>query len=257
VAMIRRADQSTVAREAVALNLGDLFRQGEAIKQAARDQAEAMLAAARAERDRISASASAEAGAQGLARGLEEGRAKGLEEGLARATAEHRAALESLEKAWSQCLESFESHRDRLLIEARQDVLRLALLIAGRVTHRVVRAEEGVVADQMAAVLAQVLRPTRLVVSVHPDDLPSAETALPLLLKRFRNASSAELTTDPVLAPGSCVARAEGGASIDASIETQLERIAEALIPSGAVGPQSESEAPDVQTAPPEIGSGL
>lgn len=234
MAMIRRADQNTAARDAIALDLGDLFQQGEAIKRAARDQAEAMLAAARAERDRLIASATVEGRAQGLARGLEEGRAKGAAEGKNLAHAEHRAALDAIEKAWSESLASFESQRDRLLTEARHDVLRLALLIAARITHRVVRAEDGVVADQLAAVLSVISRPTKLVIAIHPDDLARADEALPSLLQRFRNASSAELVTDPTLAPGSCIARAEGGASIDASIDTQLDRIAEALAPGGA-----------------------
>lgn len=232
--MIRRADQNTAARAALALDLGDLFRQGEAIKQAARDQAEAILASARVERDRLLAGGASEGKAQGLAKGLEEGRAKGLAEGKAAALAEHRAALEALQKSWTESLASFESLRDRLLIEARQDVLRLALLIAERVTHRAIRAEDGVVADQMAAVLALVSRPTRLVIAVHPDDLARAEEALPGLIQRFRNAGSAELVPDPALMRGSCIARAEGGASIDASIETQLDRIASTLMPDRA-----------------------
>jgi flagellar biosynthesis/type III secretory pathway protein FliH len=229
--MIRRADQNTAAREAIPLDLGDLLRQGESIKRAASEQAEKMLAAARAERDRLIAGAAAEGRARGVAKGLEEGRAKGVAEGQAQAAAEHRGALEALEKSWSEALAAFEAQRDHLLTEAREDVLKLALRIAHRVTHRLVQAEEGIAADQLEAVLALIARPTRLVITVHPDDLARTADALPALLQRFSGTPHAQIAPDPGLTRGSCVARAEGGGCIDASIETQLDRIAAALVP--------------------------
>jgi flagellar biosynthesis/type III secretory pathway protein FliH len=231
VAMIRRADQNEAARDAMVLDLGDLFRQGEAIKAAAKDQAAAILAAAKAERARLIAGAVAEGRAQGLAKGLEEGRAKGQADGVAQAVAAQREALEAVEKAWLAALESFSAARDQMLMEARKDVLQLALLIARRVTHRAIEVDESVVEDQLAATLALVSRPTRLVITVSPDDLERARGALPVLLERFGNAAHATVTGDASLARGSCVARAEAGGEIDASIGTQLDRIAAALVP--------------------------
>lgn len=250
MAMIRRADFREVARDAVVLNLGDLLAQGEAIKRAARDQAEAMLASARAERDRLVSGGAADGRAQGLARGLEEGRAQGLAEGRAQAAGEHRVALEAIEKAWTEGLAAFEGQRERLLTEAKQDVVRLALAIAGRVTHRLVEAEPGIVADQLGAVLSLVSRPTRLRIFVHPDDRAVAEEALPGLLARLGESAHASLEADATLPRGSCIARGEGGAGIDASISTQLDRIAEALAPGSA------RAAPDAGPAPVDSAEG-
>lgn len=231
VAMIRRADQNQAAREAMVLDLGDLFRQGEAIKSAARDQAKAMLDAARAEREGLIAGAAAEGRARALAQGLKEGREQGRAEGMAEAAASHREALEALEKAWLAALDSFSAARDRMLSEARRDVLRLALLVAERITHRVIAVDEGVVEDQLASVLTLITRPTRLEVSVHPEDLERARAALPALISRLGEGAHATIVADGSLDRGSCVARGEGGCEFDASISTQLDRIAAALAP--------------------------
>ena len=64
---------------------------------------------------------------EGLARGLEEGLKQGREEGLKAAHAERKQQLATLEQNWSKALEEFNGVRDQMVIEAREDVLKLAV----------------------------------------------------------------------------------------------------------------------------------
>lgn len=236
MAMIRSANMDAIARDAVVLDLGDLHRQGEALQAQARAKADAIVAQAEAERKRLISSAAEAGKAEGLARGLEEGRAKGAAEGKGAALAEHAKRLGELEAGWARALEQFELEREGMLLGARQDVLRLGVLIAEKVTKRVIEIDASVVASQIEAVLAMLAGPTRLSIAIHPADEAQARESLPRLLARLAPAAHAEVMTDASLAPGSCVARTAGGGSIDASIRTQLDRIIQALLPDGGHG---------------------
>lgn len=261
MALIKHANAAQIAREAIVLDLGDLTRQGQALVESARARADQILAEARAERDRLIAGAAEKGRAEGLAKGLEEGRAKGREEGRAAATAEHRAELDRLHAAWSAALDEFAAQRQMLLNHAQADVLKLAALIAGRVVKRTIELDGRVIEDQLRAVLAAVTRPTELLLRVHPADLEVARKALPALVAAFETVRGAELVADPALSRGSCIALSRaaagdhagagsgGGGEIDASIETQLSRIIEAILPGGAgdaaqAGPAADATGP-------------
>lgn len=240
--LIRNAAASTLARDAIVLDLGDLQRQGEALKRRAQEEANRILTEARLERERLMQGAAEEARAQGLAEGRAQGLEEGRTEGQAAAIEERRAELDALIAAWTAALNDFNGRRERLFSDARTDVLRLALRIAEKVTRRVVECDPRVVADQMNAVLAAVARPTRLMVHIHPEDAAVAREILPGVTAAM--GQHAELVEDDSLTRGSCIARTEEGASVDAGIETQLRRIAEALLPGHALdGPCTPDEA--------------
>jgi flagellar assembly protein FliH len=231
VAVIRQGDAGRVASRATALDLGDLAAQAERVRALAREQAEATLRAAHVERERLLSSAREEGRrsghAEGLAKGLEEGRAQGRKE----AQQAHAAVLGSLQQAWAEALEGFALERDAILAEARQDVLRLAVLLAEKVTKRAIEIDHEVAAAQLESVLALVARPTRLIVRVHAMDEPIVREALPGLMAKFPAAQHVELRSDDQIERGSCVARTEGGGWLDASVKTQLDRLAVALLP--------------------------
>lgn len=228
---VLRASRDPSLATAVVLDLGDLRRQADAIRESAVAEAARILEAARAERERLVATARAE----GFAAGQAEGRAAGLEqgraEGRAEALAAHRAALDALAAKWEGVLAQFLADREHLMTQARSDLVRLAVALGRRVTRRTIAHDPGVVAAQVETVLAAAAKPTRLTVRVHPEDEALAREALPTLLARFTGVEGADLVTDASLERGSCVANTRGGGEIDASIPTQLDRIAAALLP--------------------------
>jgi flagellar biosynthesis/type III secretory pathway protein FliH len=243
MALIRHAQAERIARDAIVLDLGDVQRQAAQLMEQARRRAEEIVAEARAEREKILAGAGEKGRAEGLAKGTEEGRKAGAEQGRAAALAEWKGKLEQVEKRWVEALGSFERERDRMLTEARVDVLRLALLLSEKIVKRVVEVDPGIVGEQLQAVLALVARPTELLITINPGDRGAAEAALPGLMARFQSVRHVELVGDAKVSRGSCVARtrgrageggAAGGGEIDAGIEGQLQRIAELLLPGTA-----------------------
>jgi len=242
MALIKHAQSDALVRDAIVLDLAQLGRQAEELIAHAEARAARVIADAQRERDRLLSDARetgrAQGHAEGHAKGLDEGRAQGLEE----ARASHNQALTELANNWAAALARFERDRDDLLLHARTDALALALEMGRRITGRIVETDPGVVAAQLERVLALVANPTRLVLRVHPDDLARAESELPALKARFDAATHAELVADPAVTRGSCVARSARG-EIDASIETQLDRIAEALLPVAGVEPSAAASA--------------
>ncbi|MDX2018351.1 MAG: FliH/SctL family protein [Planctomycetota bacterium] len=252
MALIRQAEFARIAPDAITLDLGDLARQGEKLRQRARDEAERLVADGQSERAKLIAGARE----QGFAQGLNEGRAQGLTqgraEGKAQALAELKPRLDALATSFAEALTRFEGARETMLLEARREVLDLALLIAEKVVKRAIEARPELVADQLAAALAQVTSASALIVFVNPEDESLVRDALPALASRFPAAQHAELRTDAALARGSCVLRTRGqgegahaaSGTIDASIATQLSRIVESLVGTPASQAQPREGAP-------------
>lgn len=251
MALIRQAQAQHALREALVLDLGDLHRQGEAIIAQAKERAGKIVAEAQAERLRLVADAAETGRARGTAEGLSQGRAEGERQGREAALRARAAELASLEAAWGEMLVALEAARERLLEDARRDLLRLAAMIAQRVIKRAVELDPSAVTAQLESVLQMVIRPSRLTVRVHPQDRALVEAALPGLLPRFQCVTHLELADDAGLARGSVAARlgrAGGGSGgsgggggfddgpalggeIDATVDAQLARLIDVLLP--------------------------
>lgn len=268
MALIKHAQAQTIAREAVVLDLGDLARQGREFMAQARAQADRMLADARAERERIVAGAAEKGHAQGYAEGLAKGHKEGVEKGRASAIAETKKRLDDMATQWSVAAAQFNQAREDLLALAEREVLDLALVIAAKVTKRQVQTDPTVAVAQTRAVLELITRPSALALTIHPDDRALVEQALPELMKSLPMVRHVQLLDDQAVSRGSVFARGLGAASapsapgtgqngtgtagaggagsggaggsgiggggggeIDASIETQLARIVDALVP--------------------------
>jgi len=224
----------------IALDLGDLRREAEGIVREARERADAILAEARAERERILTGAEDEGRARGHATGLEEGRTAGHAEGRAEALAEMRSSIEAMAGAWNAALDEFIHRREHLASETRRDVVGLGAAIASRVVKRSVLLDPSIVVDQVRGAVDLVMRRTRLVIAVHPEDRTLVEEAWASLAGRFgqgeggagaaTGGAHAELITDETLGRGSCVVRTEHG-EIDADVDRQVQRMVEAMLP--------------------------
>ncbi len=266
MALIKHSAAGALPRDAIVLNLAELSAQAAEITRQAQVRAAAIVAEAQAERRRLLDSATAEGFAAGDKAGREKGLAEGREQGLTEARATHAERLSALEAAWAAALERFEAAREPMLMHARADVLALALRMGERVTKRVVEVDPRVAAAQVRAVLEMIARPSRLTLRVHPGDLAEATREAAGLASRLASARHAEVVADDAVTRGSVVASSDRG-TIDASIETQLERIVAALLPGGAgardAGPAAQApdagapvdgapdEAPITDGAPP------
>lgn len=239
MALIKRADADRMARQALVLDLGDLVAEGERVKADARKEAERLVIEGRAERERLIADAREKGHAEGYAKGHAEGHAKGVEEGIAKALAQHASRIDALLVAWSVALEQFAGERAALIESARRHVLELAIAIASRIVKRVAAVDPEVVVRQIDEVLQIVLDPSRLRISVHPDDLAAAAAALPALMARFGDDACAQVAADSAVERGACIVRTAEGGLIDAGLSTQLDRLVQVLLPHESGGGSS------------------
>lgn len=239
MAVIKRIDLERVGHRAVVLNLGDIAAQGERMKAAARAEAEEIRRAAAAARQSQFDDARAQGHAEGLKKGHAEGLKAGHAEGHAAALASAKEKLKGLEASWATALDSFLTQRNTMLDAAKLDCLKLAVAAMERITKRRLEVDPTLVADQMAAAVAEAGKGTMLVVRVGPEDLAFAQQTLPGIARRLGGASS-EIREDASLSRGSCVVGMQGGGMIDATIETQMRRIAESLLP--AAGESGKGE---------------
>ncbi len=249
MAVIKKSDAHRVEHEAVVLDLGDIERQAALLRSRAEEQAEAIMESARAERARLTANGHEEGRAAGLKQGYAEGFAKGEEEGKQASTLAARATLDEIERAWTEALDDFADRRHHLLVESKVNVIRLAISIAERVIHRAVEQDERVVLAQVEHALKLIGRPTRIEVLIHPDDGAMVRRALPSISARFGAIEHVVLEEDESVAQGGCVVRTAEGGEIDASLATQIQRIAQTLIPPAAREEKSDDQAREDRAA--------
>jgi flagellar assembly protein FliH len=238
MAIIKNYDASTLLKGALVLDLGDVARQAKRMREAAQQQAHQLIAQAKDEvevlRSRVHKDSEKQGYEQGYERGLAEGRQQGLEEGHKEAYEQAGPRLEMIQQGWLDAADKWDQMRLELDREARRAVLELALRLAERVVGRVIKMDEGVIEDQLSSVLVHVLRPLDVTVSICMDDRPVLERAMPRLLREFSNVKHVSLTDSPSVSRGGCVV-SFGQGCIDATIEKQMQRLLEMLVPGAPV----------------------
>lgn len=240
--LMKETKLGSMSHDAIVLDLGDLRRQADELMARARREADAIIREAQAKAQQLID----EAQGIGHAQGLEAGTAQGLEQGRA---AGHAQALESmkqqlekLQQAWSGAAEQVESQRRQHRLDARQDVLELALVIAKKVVKRMPEVQPGLVMDELAAVIEHIARPGDLTVRIHPTDRALVQEALPVLAAQFDQMQHVKLVDDPAISPGGCIVN-YGRGQIDATLEMQIERIVTTLLP-GMLAPVTSNTEP-------------
>lgn len=258
MAVIKSHNSGTLLKDALVLDLGDVSRQAQRILAAA--QAKARRLVADAERDtmvqrkQIHDDSVAQGYQEGLEKGLEEGCQKGREEAYQQAGEQ----LGQVQQGWVDATSQLNDQRQAMDRNAKQAVLELAVRFAEKLTHRVIEADDQVVFGQIEAVLSQVLRPMDVTVGICPDDRQVLEEAMPQLLAQFTQIQRVHLVDDPQVGRGGCILN-YGQGRIDATIQTQLRRLVELILPDRAqdlAGDENNQsvnpEAQDNDQPPPE-----
>ena len=238
MAIIKSNNAAAMLKDAVVLDLGDIGKQAKALREKAQQQADQILRDAQAQAQQLIDGAEAVGLEQGKAAGYEQGLAEGREQGKAQALAEAAEQLTQLQQAWVAAAQQWEAQQQTLHRQARQDVLKLAVMLARKVVHRVVEQDNQVAADQVAAALSHVLRPSDVTVRICPDDRQVVEEALPAVANTMSQLKHVQLVDDPAVGKGGCIV-SFGQGQIDASIDTQLDRVVQLLLPSDDADPQA------------------
>ncbi|MEM1109904.1 MAG: FliH/SctL family protein [Planctomycetota bacterium] len=261
--ILKQQASQPLIRDAVVLDLGDLGRQAARLRAAAQAKAEQILTEARDEAQRIIAAAEQQGYDAGHAKGLAEGTEQGRQQGHAEALAAGAELVQQTTQQFDAVAREWDTHRTQLDRDARTDVLRFALKFAEQVTHRVLETDPSVIADQVSAALSRVLEPTNVAIYVHPEDSAALRDVLPDLLAGLSHLQHVEVTEDASVGRGGCRLGIAGG-EVDASIDTQIRRLAEAILPDAELAeepvevlddsaePDNAPPTTDAQALPPE-----
>ncbi len=216
-----------------AFHLADYEAEAKQILARARRQADAILADAAAQAARIEEEARRQGHREGVEQGREEGRLAGRDEAFRQAREEFERQRSDLAAALKTAMAAFDEQKSRFLLSARADVVALALEIARRVVKRIAAtpAEAAAVAVENAAAALELVSPASdPVLRVNPADLQAMEAFAAELAASVRERRHVRVVADASVSPGGCLLETEEG-RIDATLETQLDRIAELLLP--------------------------
>jgi flagellar assembly protein FliH len=209
-------------------SLTEVEREADDLLRSARAQAEAIRAEARVRAEAVEAQRYKE----GHERGLAEGRAAATErverESRAAALNDARARLESLLQALQAGVADFDAAKRRLIASAELGLIRLAVQIAERVCKQLVDASSETARQNALRVLELVQHEHDLRLCVHPDEHALLQEVAADFVRSTQAGGHVEVMADPRVARGGCVLRSRDG-EIDASIRTQLDRIAQAI----------------------------
>jgi len=247
VALIKSTNSTRLLKDAIVLDMGDLGQQAERLIAASKDQAARLLSEARREANELVSAADAKGFEQGLQRSIAEGNELGFQSGRTEAIQRFTESLDQLTTRWSESLNLWNHERQRMLDEAREDVIRFAFELSQRVVHRIAAGDPTIIQDQLRESLALLTRPSALRISLNPRDRELAEQVLPELVKAIGESAHASLHDDSSIEPGGCVITTAAG-HIDASIRTQLDRIAEVLVPDRSPSPTSDERSAETST---------
>lgn len=228
---------SVAPTTAAVFSMRDVEAEARAIVEAARRQAEQIVKAAQAEGERIRAERFRQGFAEGKAAGYAKGREEGLKSGHDEAFAAHGEKLRNLVSALADASQKLEASRKQLETETVLDVVRLAVAIGRRVTHRLAEVEPEVAKANVAEALRMVINASAVKVALHPSQLAVLEQELPAIRAMFPRLQQVELVADDSLSPGGCRLLV-GSGMVDADLDTQLDRVVADLLPPGMEAPR-------------------
>lgn len=219
---------------APSFSFDDLNRRGIAIVADAQRQAAQILASAREEARCLYDAEKRRGHAEGLAQGRHEGAEKARRDAQQAAMSDARTRVKELLAALQAGVSEFDQAKRRLIAEAESGVIRLALAIARRLckTRAEQSSEVAVAAAQRLIEMVRGEGDLELCVSL--ADFDAVRSSAAEFTKAVNSTLHCRVLADESLARGDCVLRGRSG-TIDASIETQLDRIAAALLPAVAV----------------------
>lgn len=229
-----------------AFHFDDLAREAQETVATARRQAEDLVAAATAEADSLRRAAQVEAQAlrelvrrdvdgiresarqEGLRTGHAEGLRIGMEKGRAQALAaaqrEFAQSQAHLASALRTGIETINRGQAEWQAVARRDLAELALAIARRVARHVGQREREVVLANLEEAIRLVGARSDVTIAVNPLDAEAARVFAQSLLDLQEHWEHVKVVEESEISPGGCRVQ-WGSGSVDATLETQLDRI--------------------------------
>ena len=256
--LIKAQQSAPLFKDAIVLNMNDVAEQAQQIKTSARKTAEQMIADAKAKAQKVTDDHASQGMERGYAEGYEKGQADGHEQGLIQgkksghdqAVKQARELFEPLVESWKQAAIAWDEYHNQLDMDARDSVIELALRLTEKIIHRQLQVDPYVVVDQVSSALKSITGATRLSIHICPQDRAVMDQVMPQLLETFCHFKQMRVVEDENIGLGGCVLVHEFG-KLNASLETQLRRAVELLLPGDLEADTLQAEA-GLQLVPDE-----
>lgn len=190
--------------------------------------------------------------------GLAEGRKAGLEEtraaanaAIEQARAEARTGNASLTQALHAALREIDDRRHRLHAEAERGLIQLSLAIARRLCGQSIQQSSQPAVDATRRLLDLVRHAHDVELQVNPSELQLLKTVAAEFVQQSDALEHVRVVANADITRGGALLNAADG-TIDATIETQLDRIAAVLLDQAPAAPPRGSPSAD----PAEISCG-
>lgn len=213
----------------IAFNYEDLQRRSSEHLERARQEAARVLDEARVEAEAIRRRAFEEARQDGLKQGLADAQDEIQKRAVELADEMAGERLKTVLPALGAAAQALTLERDRWLTEWETAAIRLSAAIAGRVLRRRLDAEPQIAGEMIRGALELAAGSSEVRLRLHPADLETLGRHGDDVIESITGCSAASLVPDDALARGGCLVETRHG-TIDARIETQLERLASELM---------------------------
>jgi len=209
--------------------LGDLATEAQAVMLDARRQAAKIVAEARAQADASFEAAAAKGYAEGLTRGQSDGYEDGYRKCQAEARQELAAKSVELVAQLRTIVRELTEAQAEMLHAGRCELLDFALSMAAKIVGRVAVRDISAARENVRKVLELTDLDRELRVKVNPGQLEALAEYMPELIESLNHSGLVRLVGDKDISPGGAKVHTAGG-EIDATIETQLGNVVEALL---------------------------
>jgi len=231
MARIIKSDEMKAAGapRAAVLNLVDLAEEARRVVLEARKDAARITAKARQGSEAADKQAAERGYAEGLARGRNDGYADG--ERLAVKEMKQKWAAESAKLASlvRDAVGRLDAARTEVVNQARDEMVTFALEVAAKIVGRVAAADVAAARSNLAKALKLADLAGQITVNVNPGQLAALEESARDVFEAFGVTGRVRLVADNDVSAGGVKLVSRGG-EIDATIETQLANVADALV---------------------------
>jgi flagellar assembly protein FliH len=164
-----------------------------------------------------------------IERAVREGFEAGMRQGVEAARTEFKSAVGEAQEALRSAAQAIVQARETYLASMEPEVVRLAHAIASRILRREARVDVELMRTTIRAALEQLAERERVRLHMNPADLEALAQREIDIPREFGTFEHIEIIADETVGSGGCAVETES-VSVDARIETQLQRILDGLL---------------------------
>jgi len=197
-------------------------QEADTITQSASEEAANIISQAKSQAEELQKTAQEEGFSQGHNQGMAEGLAQGRAQGESEAKQNMQQAVDEAVANAQSIVELAEQEAQNILAQADQQILELAIAIAGKILNQEIAENQMAVVPIIKAALDKVRDQERVVVRVNPENYSLVLAAKAEFSTSMNGYAVIDITADDSLKAGDCIVETPFG-NVDARIDNQFE----------------------------------